>query len=152
VLLLGIGYYTLLFLMGLFTLGMHQATGEVLPRFSADGSTDAILEHATEIGAHAWYRPHRKRQQMLALVVTDKGSADKIADGVMKNMQRGVTALEGTGMYTGEARRVLMVALTITEINALKATVSAIDPNAFVVMTTAKEILGRGFVPLQDED
>jgi len=44
-----------------------------------------------------------------------------------------------------------MVALTITEINNLKTTVNAADPEAFVITTTAKEILGRGFVPLRKE-
>ena len=41
-----------------------------------------------------------------------------------------------------------MVAATVTEIAQLKALVHAEDPNAFVVVTPAQEVLGRGFLPL----
>jgi uncharacterized membrane-anchored protein YitT (DUF2179 family) len=42
-----------------------------------------------------------------------------------------------------------MIAVTVTEIAQLKSLVHAEDPNAFVIVTPAKEILGRGFQPLE---
>ena len=42
-----------------------------------------------------------------------------------------------------------MVAVTITELAQLKALVRAEDPNAFVIVTPAQEVLGRGFKPLE---
>ena len=45
---------------------------------------------------------------------------------------------------------VLMVAITLTEMNQLKNLVSEVDPNAFVIVSPAKEVLGRGFSPLRD--
>ena len=63
-------------------------------------------------------------------------------------MRRGVTALHGQGMYTHQERDVLMVAVTMTEISQLKALVRAEDPNAFVIVAPATEVLGRGFQPL----
>jgi uncharacterized membrane-anchored protein YitT (DUF2179 family) len=66
-------------------------------------------------------------------------------------MNRGVTSLSGTGMYTGKAHAVLMVALTVTEVNHLKTIVNLQDPNAFVIVSPAQEVLGRGFVPLSNQ-
>jgi uncharacterized membrane-anchored protein YitT (DUF2179 family) len=66
----------------------------------------------------------------------------------LKDAQRGVTALHGRGMYTQQEREVLMVAVTVTEIAQLKALVNAEDPDAFVIVTPAQEVLGRGFQPL----
>jgi uncharacterized membrane-anchored protein YitT (DUF2179 family) len=64
-------------------------------------------------------------------------------------MQRGVTALKGKGMFTGEEHSILMCALTITEANQLKALVNSADPQAFVIVMPAQEILGKGFSPLE---
>ncbi len=148
VLSVGIAYYLFLFLMGLLTVGMHQATGEVLPRF---GSFDLRTTNLPE-ESQAWYRPHRKRKQMLALVVTDKNNSKQIADAILKEMKRGVTRLSAKGMYTGDERQVLMCALTITEINNLKTIVAELDSSAFVITTAANEILGRGFSPLEENE
>ncbi|MEP7359357.1 MAG: YitT family protein, partial [Anaerolineales bacterium] len=64
------------------------------------------------------------------------------------DLKRGVTGLHGRGMYTAQDRDVLMVAVTVTEMPHLKAVVSAEDPNAFVIVSPATEVLGRGFQPL----
>ena len=60
------------------------------------------------------------------------------------NWEEGVTALTGKGMYTGQERSVLICALTVTEVHNLKFAVNKENPNAFVVVTAAQEILGRG--------
>jgi uncharacterized membrane-anchored protein YitT (DUF2179 family) len=65
-------------------------------------------------------------------------------------MKRGITALPGTGMYSGQAHTVLMCVLTVTEVAQLKALVSAEDPQAFVVVSPAQEVLGRGFASLHE--
>jgi uncharacterized membrane-anchored protein YitT (DUF2179 family) len=91
----------------------------------------------------------KRRQQLLALVITHEPQI--IADRVLKEMRRGATALQGHGMYTREARQVLMVALTVTELPQLKALITELDPNAFVVVSPAQEVLGRGFQPLTED-
>jgi uncharacterized membrane-anchored protein YitT (DUF2179 family) len=85
-------------------------------------------------------------RKLLTLIVSSKPQA--VADRVLKDMHRGATALHGRGMYTQQDREVLMVAATLTEMAQLKALVNAEDPNAFVVVTPAQEILGQGFQPL----
>ena len=82
----------------------------------------------------------------MALIITDKGEA--VSKRVLIELRRGMTALPGKGMYTGKEHSVLICAITVTEVNSLKAAVAKEDPNAFVVVSPAQEILGRGFAPL----
>lgn len=150
----GLAYNGGLFLIGLVTAGLTQATGEVLPKFGEYPILSQLwqaMETPETAPAKARARTAmpslRRRQQLLALVVSAKPQA--IADRVLKEMRRGVTALHGQGMYTHQERDVLMVAATVTEMTQLKALVHAEDPNAFVIVTPAREILGRGFQPLE---
>jgi uncharacterized membrane-anchored protein YitT (DUF2179 family) len=152
-LVLGLLYNGLLFLIGFATVGLHQASGEVLPKYQGLPILNKLW-HAMEKPetAASSARPKaastskRHRQQLLALIVT--GQPQAIADRVLREMQRGVTELHGRGMYTQQEREVLMVALTITEMPHLKELVSAEDADAFVIVAPVQEVLGRGFQPL----
>jgi len=148
----GLIYNGALFLIGFATAGLTQASGEVLPKFREfpllSGLWHAMETPETSSSGRrrATPRKMRHRQQLLALIITAKPK--NIADHILHKMQRGVTALHGQGMYTQQERDVLMVAATVTEIAQLKALVNAEDPNAFVIVTPAQEVLGRGFQPL----
>jgi len=143
-------------LLGLLTVGLQRASGEVLPRYGIfalpglSAETPAKLRRLARVGA--WFRPSRRRQQLLAFIITGSSETGQaVADGILRDMSRGVTALPGTGMYTSQPHNVLMCALTATEVPQLKAVVSARDPNAFVIVSPAQEVLGKGFAPLQEE-
>jgi len=82
--------------------------------------------------------------------VTDR--AQEVSQQILDEMQRGVTSLEGMGMYTGKQHAVLMCALTVTEVPHLKSLVLDADPQAFVIVSPAQEVLGRGFSPLQTKE
>jgi uncharacterized membrane-anchored protein YitT (DUF2179 family) len=62
-------------------------------------------------------------------------------------LRRGVTRLQGTGMYSGQARDVLLCAVYPSQIPQLKALVHEADPDAFVVVSPAESIYGKGFKP-----
>lgn len=85
----------------------------------------------------------------MALIITDK--AQTVSDRIMTDLKRGVTSMQGKGMYTGKDRSILMCALTITEAHALKSAVAKEDPKAVVIVSPAQEILGGGFAPLEKE-
>ena len=87
----------------------------------------------------------RHRQGSTSQQLCEGWSSAKL---VLKEMRRGVTGLNATGMYTGQERTVLMCALTTTEVPHLKALVTKEDPNAFIVVAPAQEVLGKGFIPL----
>jgi uncharacterized membrane-anchored protein YitT (DUF2179 family) len=84
----------------------------------------------------------------LALVVTNSPQA--VSEKVVAEMKRSGTLLNGKGIYSKEDRSILLVALTVTEVAHLKAIVRTQDPQAFVIVMPAQEILGGGFQPLQE--
>jgi uncharacterized membrane-anchored protein YitT (DUF2179 family) len=82
-----------------------------------------------------------------ALIVTEK--CKEMAARILAEMERGVTILEGTGAYTGEARPVLYCVVTRSEVQQLKTIVHEADPRAFMVIGMAHEALGEGFQPFR---
>lgn len=89
--------------------------------------------------------PNLQPQSRLAIIITNQGEA--LSKRIIKELARGVTALPGIGMYTGEARTVLMCALTEVQIAHLQRITLEIDPHAFIVVTQASKVRGRGFQP-----
>ncbi|MGV8025773.1 MAG: YitT family protein [Anaerolineaceae bacterium] len=81
-----------------------------------------------------------------AMVITDK--PEVIAAEVMEEMERGVTYLYGKGAYTGTDRTILYCVVSRPEVSLIKGIISDIDPDAFVVIGQANEVLGEGFRPL----
>lgn len=133
--------------LGIATIGLRAATGEVLPRYPGLSETQAGLDRSQ---ARPWFRLTRRRSQLLTLIITDE--ARRVSERILQEMHRGVTAFEGTGMYSGKPHSMLLCALTVSEIPQIKALVAEADPAAFIVVSPAQEILGKGFIPLQKED
>ncbi|MBR6322723.1 MAG: YitT family protein [Lachnospiraceae bacterium] len=69
-----------------------------------------------------------------------------IAEAIMKEIDRGATALHAEGMYSREEKNMLFVALNKKEIVRLKEIVYGMDPKAFMIVMDAREVLGEGFV------
>ena len=82
-----------------------------------------------------------------ALIVTAQPKA--VSRRILEDMERGVTALPGTGAYTGAERPVLYCVVTRAEVAYLKTIVHEADPHAFMVIGQAHEALGEGFRPLK---
>jgi uncharacterized membrane protein len=90
-------------------------------------------------------RPHRQAQ--MATIITDRGQ--QVAIRLLRELGRGVTALEGTGMYTGEPKDVLLCAVTEVQVPHLENVVYELDPNAFIVVGAAESVRGSGFRPFE---
>ncbi len=146
---LGAIYYGFLALIAIGTVAMTQATGEVLPRFGDDASPLHHADQEKTKGLRGWFAPRHRRRQLLALVITNQ--TETVSKRILTDLGRGVTAVAGKGMYTGADRSILMCALTVTEVHNLKAAVAKEDPQAFVIVSPAQEVLGRGFNPLSEE-
>ncbi len=145
---LGFGLYASLLIVALATISMTRASGEVLPRFGEETIASMFSTNGKPKGTRPFFALHRRRRQLVALIIT--GQADAVSKRIMTDLGRGVTALSGKGMYTGQDRSVLICALTVTEVHNLKHAVVKEDPTAFVVVSAAQEILGRGFNPLAE--
>jgi len=153
---IGIAFNLMLFILGLATIGLQQATGEVLPRYSDSSMAQTLSaifageKQASTADRRAWFRTAAKRPQLVALLIGGQNS-DRLAQAILTELHRGVTRIDGTGMYTGQPHPILMVALTLTEVNHLKALTFKYDPKTFVIVMPAQEVLGRGFQPLSTE-
>ena len=71
---------------------------------------------------------------------------EEIAQAIMDQMDRGVTALNARGMYSGVSRDMLFCVVSKKEIIQLKELVVGHDSQAFVIVSDAREVLGEGFI------
>jgi uncharacterized membrane-anchored protein YitT (DUF2179 family) len=81
-----------------------------------------------------------------ALIITDKENL--VRRTILEELGRGVTLLEARGGYTERSRPALYVVVSRSEITLLKRLIAKIDPQAFVVVSEAHEVLGEGFRPV----
>ena len=68
-----------------------------------------------------------------------------IAAEIGNQLDRGATFLHGEGSYRGEQTKVVLAAVKKQQIAQLKELVMALDPNAFVIVQEAHQVLGDGF-------
>lgn len=71
--------------------------------------------------------------------------SETIGHKIIEEIGRGVTALEGKGLYTGSKRSVLMCVVNRAQVVKLKKIVYEIDEKAFIMVGTIHEVLGEGF-------
>ncbi len=79
----------------------------------------------------------------VAYIISDH--TEPITKAILEDLDRGLTKLTAQGGYTGEHRTVLMVVVGQSEIPRLKTVVQSVDPDAFVIIHNAHEVLGEGF-------
>ena len=69
---------------------------------------------------------------------------------ILEEVGRGVTVLEAHGGYSGDTRPALYVVVSRAQSSGLKRLIADVDPEAFVVVSEANEVLGEGFRPVAD--
>lgn len=84
----------------------------------------------------------------VALIVSDQ--YERIAHEIEVKMGRGVTMLNGRGGYTGAEKTVLLVAVRKQQTTQLKKLLEQEDPNAFLILQRAHQVLGNGFSRYSD--
>jgi uncharacterized membrane-anchored protein YitT (DUF2179 family) len=116
-----------------FVFGWQKALYALITLYVSGLVVDTTLEGARSVRS--------------AMIVTDQ--CKEISSRILDEMERGVTILNGTGAYTGEARPVLYCVVTRSEVQQLKRIVHELDPKAFMVVGAAHEALGEGFQPFK---
>ena len=79
----------------------------------------------------------------VALIISKK--YDEVAGAINVKLARGVTYLEGEGYYTHNATKVILTAVKRQQLAELKHLVVDIDPDAFIIVQEAHQVLGDGF-------
>ncbi len=86
-----------------------------------------------------------------ALMIISK-QHELIKKKLIVDLNRGGTYLNGEGMYTGEEKQIIYTVVSRREVAVLKEYISNIDPEAFITVMDAKEILGEGFQNLSQKN
>ena len=77
------------------------------------------------------------------IIISNK--SEELADAILKQLNRGVTFLEGSGAYTKEGKKVIYCVVTSRETVKLKHIIDEIDPKAFFIASDVVEVRGKGF-------
>ena len=76
-------------------------------------------------------------------VITDK--PEEIANALMTELSRGVTAIPAKGMFMKEEHTLLFCVVSRNQINAFKRIIKRIDPQSFAVLSNVSQVVGLGF-------
>lgn len=79
----------------------------------------------------------------VALIISDKYA--EICEAISTKLDRGVTILNGKGYYSGQDKQVVLSAIKKRQAAELKQLIVDIDPNAFIILQEAHQVLGDGF-------
>lgn len=80
----------------------------------------------------------------VALIISKRHAA--VAAAVAQKLGRGATYLHGEGCYTGNEIKVVLTAVKRQQLTELKKLVNETDPEAFVIVQEAHQVLGDGFL------
>jgi uncharacterized membrane-anchored protein YitT (DUF2179 family) len=116
-------------LIGAFVFGVEKAMYALIAIYIVTKVVDSILEGINFSKGVFIISDHSKQ----------------IAEALMKDLKRGVTGINGTGMYTKGEKQVLFVVVGKNQIVPLQKIVKEIDTNAFITITDVREVLGEGF-------
>ncbi len=83
------------------------------------------------------------------LIISEKH--DEIRNKIINDLNRGGTFLKGEGMYNGKEKSIIYTVLNRRELAILQDFINKTDPDAFLTVINANEILGNGFKSLHDK-
>lgn len=83
------------------------------------------------------------RQSVQIFILSPKHA--QIADAITNDLHRGVTVLDGKGWYTKQDTEVIMVVTRKADLNVFLKYINAIDPNAFISVSSVTGVYGKGF-------
>ncbi len=78
----------------------------------------------------------------LIYIISDK--ADLIAGRLMQELDVGATFLEGSGAYSNQSKKIIMCAMKKQIAPKAEEVVKDMDPESFMIVTSASEVFGEG--------
>ncbi|HAG17053.1 MAG TPA: YitT family protein [Bacteroidales bacterium] len=82
-------------------------------------------------------------------IISDKH--EEIRQKILVDINRGGTILKGHGMFKGDEKSIIFAVVSRRELAILKDFIHRIDPDAFLTVINAHEILGKGFKSIKEE-
>ena len=117
-------------LVGMYVFGVHKALYAIIAVYLVTKVSDGLIEGL--------------KFSKAAYIIT--GKPKEISDMIINDLDRGVTGINARGMYSGQDKLMLFCVVNKKEIIMLKEKVDEIDPDAFVIVTDAREVHGEGFI------
>ena len=117
-------------LCGLYAFGLKAGLYAVIAIYITSKVSDALMEGM--------------KYSKAAFIITDRHK--EVAQALMEKLNRGITGISATGMYSGNEKCMLYCVVSKKEIVDLKEIVVGIDSHAFVIVSDAREVLGEGFI------
>ena len=117
-------------LVGMYVFGVHKALYAIIAVYLVTKVSDGLIEGL--------------KFSKAAYIIT--GKPKEISDMIINDLDRGVTGINARGMYSGQDKLMLFCVVNKKEIIMLKEMVDKIDPDAFVIVTDAREVHGEGFI------
>ena len=84
----------------------------------------------------------------MCIIISDHG--DQVRDFIFEKLDRGVTFIYGSGGYSEKEKKIVMCAIRPQQIVELRASIKAIAPDAFIIITDSREVFGDGFSDITD--
>lgn len=84
--------------------------------------------------------------------IISEHSEEIVKEITFGELHRGVTLLSAEGAYSHEKRPVVMCVIKRPQITAIRRLVRLLDPNAFLIVTDAKNVFGKGFDSINDNN
>ena len=88
----------------------------------------------------------------LVHVVTTSEYSPAICERILKELDISATLVDGKGAYTGGERVIIMCVIKGFLYPRLRDIIKEIDPGAFTIVSSAKEIYGEGYKAHDDEE
>ena len=117
-------------LVGMYVFGVPKALYAIIAVYLVTKVSDGLIEGL--------------KFSKAAYIIT--GKPKEISDMIINDLDRGVTGINARGMYSGQDKLMLFCVVNKKEIIMLKEKVDEIDPDAFVIVTDAREVHGEGFI------
>ena len=116
--------------LGLVTFGIEHTLYAIISVYIMGRVIDIVL--------------HKGKSAKMATIISDHN--EEIAQEIMTSLDRGVTGLYGSGMYTGNDKRVLLCICSNKDLVEIKDIVKKHDSKAFFVVGNVDEAMGEGFL------
>ncbi|MDD2196399.1 MAG: YitT family protein [Bacteroidales bacterium] len=76
---------------------------------------------------------------------------EEIREMLINDLERGGTLINGIGMYKGQEKKIIFTNVSRREVHMIRDFIVTVDPDAFITVINANEILGNGFKPILEE-
>ena len=90
------------------------------------------------------------RNAYVTYIISDR--YEEISAEMMRELNRGVTKIQGIGMYMNAERMMIFFAISERQVPQVKEIVARYDSSAFLIITEATEVRGEGFLRYTHEE